>query len=295
VAYKLRANCNRSRAKRKWSARKKKKEEEKTKKRLQDEIDGKIAPDGTPLNPDGTPFVGKKKKRKKKKKGDPGKAYLAGFIMMGMILLVASATLPLLEAVLAALTALIMTQCTSLDTVLKAVKLSTVLTIVGAFGLGKAIGQQGVADALADLLLWLLEPFGIYGLLSAIFAATVALGVVFHGTAVVVLMYPICQQAALKTNSPIHQVVSVLCIAVSCQMLSPISYQTNLMAYSAGGYQFADFTKLGSGLVFVLALVAIPLCEHWFRDGPLVTVVPHTTPAPISYQYPSHSPYHHGH
>jgi di/tricarboxylate transporter len=226
---------------------------------------------------------------------DMGKAYCAGFIMFGMILLVASATLPLLEAVLAALTALIMTQCTSLDTVLKAVKLSTVLTIVGAFGLGKAIGQQGVADALADLLLWLLEPFGIYGLLSAIFAATVALGVVFHGTAVVVLMYPICQQAALKTNSPIHQVVSVLCIAVSCQMLSPISYQTNLMAYSAGGYQFADFTKLGSGLVCVLALVAIPLCEHWYRDGPLVFVVSHTTPAPISYQYPSHSPYHHGH
>jgi len=57
-------------------------------------------------------------------------------------------------------------------------------------------------------------------------------------------------------------------------MLSPISYQTNLMAYSAGGYQFTDFTKLGSGLVCVLALVSIPLCGYWFAEGPLVVINP---------------------
>merc|ERR1711939_993351 len=70
---------------------------------------------------------------------DISKAYIAGFVMMGMIALVASSTLPLLEAVLAALTVLIITQCTSLEAVVKSVKLSTVLAIVGAFGLGKAV------------------------------------------------------------------------------------------------------------------------------------------------------------
>jgi hypothetical protein len=192
------------------------------------------------------------------------KAYIGGMILFVMICLVASSTLPLLEAVLGALFALVLTGCSSLDSVKSAVKLSTVLTIVGAFGLGKAIGQQKVAAALADLLLFLLQPFGTLGLLAAIFVATVALGVIFHGTAVVVLMYPICAEVASKMHEPIHMMVGTLCIAVAMQVLSPISYQTNLMAFAEGGYEFVDFTYLGSGLVIVIGMICVPLMQYWF-------------------------------
>jgi len=198
------------------------------------------------------------------KQVDTGKALTAGIVMLGMIILVASSTLPLLEAVLLALGALVMTDCAKLEMVRQSVKLNTVLTIVGAFGLGKAIGQEKVASRLADLLIWLLAPFGSVGLLAAVFLATVALGVIFHGTAVVVLMYPLCEVAASKQDLPIHMVVGCLCIAVAMQVLSPISYQTNMMAFSAGGYVFSDFTILGSGLVCVIGLACIPLCQYWF-------------------------------
>jgi len=192
--------------------------------------------------------------------------FIAGGILAVMVALVASNTLPLWEAVLSALVALCITKCTSLDSVIHAVKLRTVLTIVGAFGLGHAIGDTGVASALSHLLLSLLDPFGPLGLLVAIFASTVSLGVVFHGTAVVVLMYPICKEAASGMGIPIHQVMCVLMIAATCQMLSPISYQTNLMAYTAGDYEFTDFTKLGAGLVLTLAFVGIPMARFWFPN-----------------------------
>merc|ERR1712190_710459 len=107
-----------------------------------------------------------------------------------------------------------------MDKVAKAVKLRTVVTIVGAFGLGKAIGKEHVAEVLADILIYALGGFGKQGLLVAIFAATVALGIIFHGTAVVVLMFPICNEVSKSMVVPLHQVVAVLCIAVSCQMLS---------------------------------------------------------------------------
>ena len=45
----------------------------------------------------------------------------------------------------------------------------------------------------------------------------------------------------------------MLMIGAGCQMLSPVSYQTNLMAYSAGGYEFNDFFKMGLPLVFLIA------------------------------------------
>jgi len=195
---------------------------------------------------------------------DRSKAYQAGGCLLGLIAMVSTSTLQLLEAVFVVLAALIFTKCTTMDSCVRAVKLRTVLTIVGAFGLGKAIGQEGVANVLAEMLIFVLKPFGPRGLLSAVFAATVALGIIFHGTAVVVLMFPICMEIATNMGMPIHQLVAVLCLAVACQMLSPISYQTNLMAYSTGGYQFADFTKVGMGLVVCIATVTIPMCEWAF-------------------------------
>jgi len=193
-------------------------------------------------------------------------AWIAGGILLCMVVLVASSTLHLLEAVFCALAALIVTKCTTLDSAIRAVKLRTVLTIVGAFGLGKAVSKTGVAEQLANIIIALLKPFGNTGLLVAVFVATVALGVVFHGTAVVVLMYPVCRSAAASMSMPIHQIMAVLMIAVSCQMLSPISYQTNLMAYTSGGYEFSDFFKLGAGLVVVIALVSIPVCMSQFEE-----------------------------
>jgi len=191
-------------------------------------------------------------------------APVSGCILLGLIALVASNTLELLEGVFLAIFALVITGCTTMDSVVRAVKLRTVFTIVGAFGLGKALGNARVAEVLSDLLISALGGFGSRGLLVAIFAATVALGVIFHGTAVVVLMYPICAQVSRDMELPIHQVIAVLCISVSCQMLSPISYQTNLMAYSTGDYTFADFTKVGAGLVISIAAVSIPMCEWYF-------------------------------
>lgn len=189
---------------------------------------------------------------------------VSGVIVLVMIFLVGTQTLPLLEAVLVALSALIVTGCATLDSVMKSVKLRTVCVIVGAFGLGTAIGKEGVAKVLADLLLFLLAPFGSTGFLAAIFLATVALGVVFHGTAVVILMFPVCLQVAHSSSLPVHQVMAVLCMAATCQLLSPISYQTNLMAYTAAAYEFGDFTKVGVGLVVLNAFIAIPMCQYCF-------------------------------
>eukprot|EP00403_Amphidinium_massartii_P031020 CAMPEP_0178406312 /NCGR_PEP_ID=MMETSP0689_2-20121128/18847_1 /TAXON_ID=160604 /ORGANISM="Amphidinium massartii, Strain CS-259" /LENGTH=936 /DNA_ID=CAMNT_0020027349 /DNA_START=1 /DNA_END=2808 /DNA_ORIENTATION=+ len=169
----------------------------------------------------------------------------AGVVMLGFIALVATSTVPLLESVFLALFTLLLLQITTLDATCRAVKLRTVFTIVGAFGLGKAIGKWDVAEVLANLLISALKPFGQRGMLMAIFGSTVALGIIFHGTAVVVLMYPICSQVAKGMGISLHEVMAVMCISVSCQFLTPISYQTNLMAYHAGGYSFEDFMKVG--------------------------------------------------
>eukprot|EP00928_Gymnodinium_smaydae_P004688 TRINITY_DN11597_c0_g3_i1.p1 TRINITY_DN11597_c0_g3~~TRINITY_DN11597_c0_g3_i1.p1 ORF type:complete len:919 (-),score=118.75 TRINITY_DN11597_c0_g3_i1:56-2812(-) len=191
---------------------------------------------------------------------------ISGIILLTMIGLVASNTVKLLQGVLLALVALIATRCTTLDEVFKAVKLRTVCVIVGSFGLGKAIGKEHVSTALAQLLISMLSPFGEIGYLSAVFMATVALGVVFHGIAVVILMFPVCLEMASQSGVPTHQIMAVLCLAAACQLLSPISYQTNLMAYTAASYTFVDFTYVGIGMVLIIGVIGVPMCQYCFPN-----------------------------
>ncbi|KAF4757428.1 hypothetical protein FOZ63_027059 [Perkinsus olseni] len=207
------------------------------------------------ITDDGASAVDPEKKKKRQ-----NRMWLSGAIVLMMILLVATNTLPLLQASMSAVFALILTGCIPLTKALAAVNLRTVLTIVGAFGLGQAISITNVATVLAQGLVSLMRPLGSIGMLSAIFIATCLLGVVFHATAVVILLFPVCVSVANEMAMPVHQCLGPLMVGAGCQFLTPISYQTNLMVYAAAGYDFSDFARLGLGLTIVVGVVAVPLC-----------------------------------
>jgi len=193
-------------------------------------------------------------------------AYLSGAILCVMLFFVAFSIFPLFPCALGGIFAMVLTGCSSVERAKKAVPLKVVLTIVGAFGLGSAIGKHGVATVLGACLISAFAPLGELGLLTAVAVAVTALGVIFHGTAVVALMFPMCVSIAQSSGIPIHRIIAVLCLSVACQMLSPVSYNTNLMAYAAcPAYKFADFPRLGGPLVILVLLVAIPMCQICFH------------------------------
>merc|ERR1711957_64341 len=106
---------------------------------------------------------------------------------------------------------------------------------------------------MASQLVATFQPLGHTGLLVAVAVATVSFGVIFHGTAVVALMFPLCVHVSEASGIPLHQMMAVLMYSVACQMLSPICYNTNLMAYAqCPEYDFMDFPKLGAPLVVLV-------------------------------------------
>jgi hypothetical protein len=201
----------------------------------------------------------------KKSEKDTFIAYLSGAILVVMLGFVAFNIFPLFPCALGGIFVLVITGCGTVDGAKKAVPLKVVFTIVGAFGIGNAIGQHGVSDMLGDALVVVFSPLGKIGLLYAVAFATAGLGIIFHGTAVVALMFPMCVTIAQTSQIPLHRMIAVLCYSVACQMLSPVSYNTNLMAFAAcPEYAFNDFPKLGGPLVIIIFLVAIPLSQVWF-------------------------------
>merc|ERR1712241_223531 len=78
-------------------------------------------------------------------------------------------------------------------------------------------------------------------------------------------MFPLCTHVATESGIPLHMMIAVLCYSVAAQMLSPISYNTNLMAWSGcPDYKFTDFPSLGAPLVVMLLVVGIPMSQWWF-------------------------------
>ncbi|CAE8598425.1 unnamed protein product [Polarella glacialis] len=188
--------------------------------------------------------------------------FISGALLVLMIAVVASGTFPLLEASLLTSFALVGSGCLPQQQAFQAINLRTILTIVGAFGIGKAVGKTNVAKVLGLCLCQLLEPLGKKGLLAGIFTATVGLGVVFHATAVVILMFPVCLEMSNNNNSiPLHQAMAVLMVGASNQLLSPVSYQTNIMAFASGHYTFWDFPKVGLGMTVLVGAVCVALVD----------------------------------
>eukprot|EP00435_Cladocopium_sp_Y103_P033477 s2461_g8.t1 len=133
-----------------------------------------------------------------------------------------------------------------------AINLRIVLTIVGAFGIAKAVNKTNLAAVMAHMICELLAPFGSRGIYAGIFIATVGLGVVFHCTAVVSLLFPIVVAISESDNLPVplHEAMAVLMMGASCQV------------FSSGCYTFADFPRVGFGIVIIVGIISVGFVDQ---------------------------------
>jgi len=79
-----------------------------------------------------------------------------------------------------------------------------------------------------------------------------------------VFMFPIALAMAGELGLSSMPFVITLMVGASCSFISPMSFQTNLMVYSAGGYKFTDFVRMGVPLTVVVGIVTIILTPMFF-------------------------------
>ena len=137
-----------------------------------------------------------------------------------------------------------------------------IVLIVAMLAIG--VGMENVA--LVEMIVSAISPY------LAMFSPIFALGVIYilcsiltevvTNNAVAVIVTPVAIALAQSLGVDPRPFVVAVMFAASASFLTPIGYQTNTLVYSAGGYKFFDFVRIGAVLnlvVFAVAMIMIPL------------------------------------
>ena len=144
------------------------------------------------------------------------------------------------------------------------------MLIFGMLTLGMALESSGAAAVLVDTIASPVGLFGPLAALAAVYVITSFLTEFVSNNATAILMTPIAIGLASSLGVDARPFVVAVMFAASASFATPIGYQTNTLVYTAGGYKFSDFARIGlplNLLFFVVAMFVIP--AFW----PLVPVV----------------------
>lgn len=192
---------------------------------------------------------------------DHNQAYISITLLVLMIAAVASGLLTIFTAALATAGLMILTGCISASGARRAIDLETLLVIVAALGLGKAMEASGLAASLGT---GLLSVFGDdpHIMLAAIFAVTMLLGNLITAKAGAVLMLPIVLAVSESAGVSITPFIMAVMLASATALATPIGYPTNLMIFGVGGYRFSDYLRIGIPMsvgIWIIASLLIPV------------------------------------
>jgi len=143
------------------------------------------------------------------------------------------------------------------------------ITIASAFGIGTALLNSGVADAIAKFMVNIGQGIGIgdAGLVGAVYFATFLISNVLTNNAAAALLFPIAMNAAEQTGASRVTMSYALMLGASASFMSPYSYTTNLLIFGPGGYRTMDFVKFGSPMqviLWILSVLYLSVIKPWY-------------------------------
>lgn len=182
------------------------------------------------------------------------------FLIGGTILAILLSALKLISLFLALvilLSLIMVLRISSPKDIIKSIDFNLIIIITLALALGTAMIKTGVAGQFAHFILQALKPFGIAGIMAGIFAITSLLGALVTNKAAVALILPVALTLALEMQLDPRPFALLVAFAGAASFLTPIGYQTNLMVYGPGSYNFRDFLRIGSPLTLVYMVVTV--------------------------------------
>jgi di/tricarboxylate transporter len=188
-----------------------------------------------------------------------GIALLAGFVLA---VTASSCGLlpPAIAFLLVALLALA-TRCLTLEAAYENIDWRLLILIGGMTAFGTAMAKSGAARMLADLLTGQLAALGPQAVLAGFCVLTVFLTQGLSNAAAALVVLPIALESAASLEVDPRSFGMGIMLSASISVLTPFE-PSCILVYGPGKYRFADFIKVGSGLVacsLVLIVTLVPV------------------------------------
>jgi di/tricarboxylate transporter len=195
---------------------------------------------------------------------DLRRALLSLLIMASAIGVAVLGWMPIVASSLLGCAALVMLRCLRPEEAYAAIDWRVIVLLAGVLPLGIALQKSGGADWVAQHALGWLSGYGPLVMLAAIYLLTALMTEVMSNNAAAVLVVPIAISTAEAMGVDAKPFLVAVAFAASTSFATPVGYQTNTMVYTAGGYRFADFPKIGIPLNLLFWVMAILLIPRYF-------------------------------
>lgn len=182
--------------------------------------------------------------------------------------LVASQAFSLFVALLIIFTTMVGMKLITIKNMKRDLDINLVAILVLSLSVGEAMINTGAGQLVAEHALNLLQPYGPIAILAGLMLVTTLLTSFITNVGAVAIAFPLA--LAVTTGMGIDGSPFYLGIAFSASaaFLTPVGYQTNLIIYGPGGYNFKDFLKIGFPVTLIyltLTLISIIfLYQHVF-------------------------------
>ena len=176
-----------------------------------------------------------------------------------MVVLSASGLLSIMEAAFLAAGGMIVSRCITASRARRSVDLPVLVVIAASFALGNAMSETGAAATVAGALLGTGEGMSPWLGLILVYVLTAVFTEVITNNAAAVLMFPIALALSEQLGVSFLPFAVAVMFAASASFITPLGYQTNLMVYGPGRYQFTDYIRIGLPLSLLVGCIAVTL------------------------------------
>ena len=180
------------------------------------------------------------------------------------ILLPAIGLISLFQSLLLLFVYLLLSKVVLFGEVKRSINIGLISIMGGALSIGVAMDKSGTAELIASKGLAVLEPLGPIGILAGVYLITNILAAYMTNIAAVSIILPIAISFAQVNSYDLMPFVFCVAFAGSKTFLTPIGYQTNLMVYGPGGYNFKDYFRFGFPLTVIFMTTTLLLLKFLY-------------------------------
>ena len=182
------------------------------------------------------------------------RARQALLIMAAVVTFAATGLLPIATSALCGVGLMLLTRCLDWEDAASALSTRVILIVVVSLALGLALMRTGGAEYIASLYVAVSTGLPISAVLGGLMLMIAILTNVVSNNAAAVIGTPIAISIASQLGLPAEPFILSVLFGANMSYATPMGYQTNLLIFSAGGYRFSDFLRVGIPLTLIMWL-----------------------------------------